>query len=129
MRQPALLARCRLMDSRPDQRVPEPEPALVEHSEAGREGHRPVVDVDRRSEERFGRATQLGELAVMSAASSSSARTSGLRVVSLVANVASSRAVSGSGSACSGQVEIDRCGRELDQGKRIASRLREDPPL
>ena len=65
VRQPALLAGCRLMDGRPDQRMPEPERAVVDRSEAGRDGRRPVVDVDGRSEERLGRATQLGEVAVI----------------------------------------------------------------
>ena len=63
--QPALLAGCRLIDSRPDQRVPEPESALIERSEAGRGGRRPVVDVEPCSEELFGRAIQFGELAVI----------------------------------------------------------------
>ena len=65
VRQPALLAGCRVMDRRPDQRVPEPECAVVERPQAGCDGPRPGVDVDGRSEQRFGRATQLGELAVI----------------------------------------------------------------
>src|SRR5262249_62100332 len=65
VRRPALLARCRLIDSRPDQRVPEPEFALVERSESGRNSRRPAVAVDVPSEELFGRSTPPPDLAVL----------------------------------------------------------------
>ena len=129
MRQPALLARCRLMDSRPDQRVPEPESAVVERSEAGCDGRRPVVDVDARSEERFGRATQLGELAVIERREQQQRSHVGVESGEPRRERRLEPSRQRQRLRCPGQVEIDRCGRELDQGERIAGRLREDPPL
>ena len=129
MRQPALLVRCCLMDSRPDQRVPEPKAAVVECSKAECDGHRPVVDVDPRSEERFGRAIQLGELAIIERREQQ--QRSHVGVESGEPRRKRRLEPSSQRQWLRGpdQVEIDRCGREFDQGKRISSRLREDPPL
>ena len=129
MRQPALLARCCLMDSRPDQRVPEPKSAGVERSKTGCDGHPPIVDVDPRSEESFGRATQLGELAIIERREQQQRA----HVVVESGEPGRKRRLEPSRQRqrlrCPDQVEIDRCSREFDQGKRISSRLREDPPL
>ena len=129
VRQPALLAGCRLMDGRPDQRVPEPESAVVDRSEAGCDGRRPVVDVDRRSEERLGRATQLGELAVIERREQQQRSHVGVESGEPRRERRLEPSRQRQRLRCPGQIEIDRCGRELDQGERIAGRLREDPPL
>ena len=129
VRQPALLAGRRLMDGRPDQRMPEPECAVVDRSEAGCDGRRPIVGVDGRSEERLGRATQLGEVAVVQRREQEQRSHIGVEGGEPRRERRLEPSRQRQRLRCSGQVEIDRGGRELDQGQRIAGRLREDPPL
>ena len=129
VRQPALLAGCRLMDGRPDQRMPEPERAVVDRSEAGRHGRRPGVDVHGRSEQRFGRPAQLGEVAVLQRREQEQRSHIGVEGGEPRRERRLEPSRQRQRLRCSGQVEIDRGGRELDQGERIAGRLREDPPL
>ena len=116
VRQPALLAGCRLMDRRPDQRVPEPELAVVERSEAGRGGHRPVAGVEPRSEELFGRAAQLGELAVIEGREQQQRSHVGVESGEPRRERRLEPGRQRQRLPGPGQVEIDRCGRAARSG-------------
>ena len=128
VRQPALLAGYRLIDSRPDQWVPEPESALIERSQTGRGGHRPVVDVVPCSEELFGRAIQLGEVAVLECRKQHQRSNVGVESGQPRRKRRLEPSRQGERLPCPGQLEIGRYW-ELDQGERIAGRLRDDPPF
>src|SRR5262249_24541806 len=131
VRPPALLARCRPINSRPDQRVPEPELALVKRSESGCDGRRPAVAAGLPSEKLFGRVIQLGDVAIIKRREQQQRLYVGAESGEprRKRRLQPSRQRQRFRRPDQIQIEIGRCRRELDQRKRIASRLDENPLL
>src|SRR5262249_45790974 len=129
VRPTALLARCRPINSRPDQRVPEPELALVKRAESGCDGRRPAVAVGLAAVGLGGRVARLGDVASIKRREQQRRWSGGVESGEPRRKRRLQPGCQRQRFRRPDQIEIGRCRRELDQGKRIASRLYENPLL
>ena len=125
----ALLVRRRLMHRRPHQRVPEPEPAALEGSEARCCRPRPVAEVDARAEELFCGAAQLGDLCVLERREQQQCRYIVFQSVQPGRERCFEPSRERQRLPDQSRLETCRDGGELDQGQGVARGLCQDPLL